>query len=478
MKEFKILYLEDSAQDAELAGYILKNAGIDFTFRLVDTKDEFKEALAKYQPDIILADHSLFHFNSLEALNIFKATGMKIPFILVTGTVSEEFAVNILKQGADDYLLKDNLARLPNAILNSIQKYQLDRERQEYLDNIISNEALMKEAQRLAQFGSWEADIITGEIKWSDEMFHIYGYDPGEIKPGHDVILHHIHPDDRPLYQNALYSLLKEHDTYASGMRIIDRKNRYKFVYFKIVAKRNNEGQLTRLIGFMQDVTEKTTLENELAEQQLQQQKLMTEVTIHAQEKERNELGRELHDNINQVLATVKMYLNMAKENTDKKNELIQRSSDNVSFAIEEIRKLSKSLVAPSLGDIGLVEALEELIEEINLGNELQVELKIEINNEKEIDKTKELMLYRIAQEQLNNIRKYAKAKKATITIKTDDENIYFSIADDGVGFDTTQKARGIGLKNISNRVKFYSGNMNVISAPGEGCILNVTVPF
>jgi len=477
MKELKILYLEDSPHDAEFAGRILKNAGIDFTFKLVDTQNEYQQSLREYGPDIILADHSLFHFNSSEALKIFKASGLKIPFILVTGTVSEEFAVNILKEGADDYLLKDNLARLPNAIISSLEKYQLDRERQKYLDSIISNEALMKEAQRLAQFGSWEADIITGEVKWSDEIFRIYGYEPGEIKPGHDVILHHIHPEDRTLYQNSLYSLLKEHDTYASEMRIIDKNSRHKFVYFKIVVKRNNEGQLTRLIGFMQDVTEKRTLEKELAEQQLYQQKLITEVAIHAQEKERNELGRELHDNINQVLATVKMYLDLALERSDQRDELIRRCSNNIVYAIEEIRKLSKSLVAPSLGDIGLVNALQEMIEEINVGDELQVQLNTEISNALEIDKTMELMLYRIAQEQLNNIRKYAKAKNAIITIKTDDKNVFFSIADDGVGFDTTQKVHGIGLKNISSRVNFYSGSMNIISAPGQGCTISITLP-
>lgn len=478
MKKLKILYLEDAPYDAEFAGRILKNAGIDFTLKLVDTQDEYQQALREYSPDIILADHSLFHFNSSEALKIFKTTNLKIPFILVTGTVSEEFAVNILKEGADDYLLKSNLARLPNAVLKSLEKYQADRERQEYLDNIIFNEALMKEAQQLAQFGSWEADIITGEIKWSDEIFRIYGYEPGQIKAGHDIILHHVHPVDRALFQKAMYSLLKEHDTYASEMRIIDKIGRHKFIYFKIMVKRNNGGQLTRLIGFMQDVTEKRKLEKELAEQQLRQQKLITEVTIDAQEKERNELGRELHDNINQVLATVKMYLNLAKEKTDKKDELILRSSNNINYAIEEIRKLSKSLVAPSLGDVGLVAALQDLIEETNLGNDLQVQLNTELTHEKKIDKTMELMLYRIAQEQLNNIRKYAKAQNVTITIKTDDKNVFFSIADDGVGFDTTQKVHGIGLKNISSRVNFYSGNMTITSARGEGCTISITIPI
>lgn len=223
MKELKILFLEDSAYDAELIGHILKKAGIDFSFKLVDTREEYLQSLSEYVPDLVLADHSLFHFNSEEALKIFKETGLKVPFILVTGTVSEEFAVKILKQGADDYLLKDNLARLPNAILSSLEKYRLERERQEYLDNIISKEALMNEAQQLAHFGSWEVDIITGEVKWSDEIFRIYGYEPGEIHPGHDIILHHIYPADRSIYQQAIYSGSGKHDIFGSEIRIIDK---------------------------------------------------------------------------------------------------------------------------------------------------------------------------------------------------------------------------------------------------------------
>jgi two-component system sensor histidine kinase UhpB len=478
MKELKILYLEDSEQDAELAGYVLKNAGIDFKFKLVDTRDEYKEALTDFQPDLVMADHSLFHFNSVEALKIFKSSGLKVPFILVTGTVSEEFAVNILKQGADDYLLKDNLVRLPNAITNSLEKYRLEREKQEYVESIIRNEALMKEAQRLAQFGSWEADIITGEVKWSDEVFHIYGYKPGEVRPGHDIILHHIHPDDRAIYRQVIYSKLGELDSFASEIRIIDKKGNRKFVYFKIVVKRNNDGELSRLLGFMQDITEKRTLEKELVEQALRQQKIITEVTIQAQEKERNELGKELHDNINQVLATVKIFLAMYIENPVAKQALLPRCVNNVNYAIEEIRKLSRSLVAPSIGDIGLINALQELVAEINLSDKLKVQLVDNSSTEKKLDKNMELMLYRIVQEQLTNIRKYAKATDAVITIKAKKNQLFFSITDNGVGFDVNTKAQGIGLKNIRSRVDFYSGTMDIISAPGQGCTLNITIPF
>jgi two-component system sensor histidine kinase UhpB len=135
--------------------------------------------------------------------------------------------------------------------------------------------------------------------------------------------------------------------------------------------------------------------------------------------------------------------------------------------------------VAPSLGTTGLKEALEELLEDTNFINNLQVRLVVDENfNRHDIDKNKQLMLYRIVQEQLNNILKHAQAKHIVITLKLIEETLLLSIADDGTGFDAMKKSKGIGLKNISSRVEFYSGNMNIISTPGKGCTLNVSVPL
>jgi len=173
------------------------------------------------------------------------------------------------------------------------------------------------------------------------------------------------------------------------------------------------------------------------------------------------------------------MYLGMAKSGQNVPEDLVGISYEYVNQAMEEIRKLSHSLVTPSLGDISLKEALQELAENINLLEGLQVQLlDDEKYNEQAKDKNKELMLYRIVQEQLNNITKYAKAKEAVISLKIDSDNLFLSVADNGVGFDTTQKSKGIGLKNISSRVEFYSGNMNIISSPGRGCTLEVYIPM
>ena len=126
-----ILLLEDSNDDVGLIERELKRQGIVFQSRTVDSQRDYIHALKSSRPDVILSDHSLPQFNSIDALKIAQGIDTKIPFILVTGSVSEEFAVSCLKQGADDYVLKTNLVRLPSAIRNSIRQKQMEEQRKD-----------------------------------------------------------------------------------------------------------------------------------------------------------------------------------------------------------------------------------------------------------------------------------------------------------------------------------------------------------
>lgn len=129
-RELKILILEDVEEDAVLVDYALRKEKFQFTRIRVDTREQFTEALDSFHPDVILSDHSLPQFNSLEALKICQTKKLDIPFILVTGAVSEEFAVNCLKRGADDYVLKTNLSRLPLAIRYAMRQHRYETNRQ------------------------------------------------------------------------------------------------------------------------------------------------------------------------------------------------------------------------------------------------------------------------------------------------------------------------------------------------------------
>jgi len=152
-RALKILILEDRLEDVELIGRTLKKEAIDFISKIVDSKDDFEQALSEFQPEVILSDHALPQFNSLDALLMVKNKNIKVPFILVTGTVSEEFAVNCLKHGADDYILKSNLTRLPSAIMTALDKREVDvrREKAEF-DLRNQNEELVKINHELDSF--------------------------------------------------------------------------------------------------------------------------------------------------------------------------------------------------------------------------------------------------------------------------------------------------------------------------------------
>ena len=137
-KHLKILLLEDSESDAGLIQRELKRGNINFTAKVVDTKDAFENAIKNFNPDVILSDNSLPSFNSMDALFIVKENNVNVPFILVTGTVSEEFAVLSVKEGADDYILKSNLTRLPSAIIHALKTRQAEQEKEKTTQQLIA----------------------------------------------------------------------------------------------------------------------------------------------------------------------------------------------------------------------------------------------------------------------------------------------------------------------------------------------------
>lgn len=125
------MHLEDNTSDAWLIERALAKSGLDFTVKIVDSREEFISGLDLLKPDLILSDHSLPQFDSMEALKIYKQKGFTVPFILITGSVSEEFAITSIKEGADDYILKNNLIRLPAAIQQALKARKTAHEREE-----------------------------------------------------------------------------------------------------------------------------------------------------------------------------------------------------------------------------------------------------------------------------------------------------------------------------------------------------------
>lgn len=255
----KILIVEDSADDLDLLERELKRGSIAFISRVVKKKPDFQQALYEFTPDIILSDHSLPQFNSIEAMQIWKeyqsATNAIVPFILVTGSVSEEFAVQSIKAGADDYILKDRLKRLPASIQNALQKVRFEKESRKSMTEVLSKSALMKEAEHLASFGSWQVDLATGKHEWSDEAFRIFGFEPGEIDPDYEKFFRRVHPEDKERLKKLIQEAIDGLSFQECEFRITDKDQQIKHLHSRILVKRNDAKRAYQLLGFTLDIT-------------------------------------------------------------------------------------------------------------------------------------------------------------------------------------------------------------------------------
>jgi PAS domain S-box-containing protein len=236
----------------------------------------------------------------------------------------------------------------------------------------------------------------------------------------------------------------------------------------------DRDGKYEGALAMVSDITEKIKLQRELSQQQERRQKELSKAEINAQETERTKIGEELHDNINQLLVTSKLFLGHALQTGQYKTNTV-RSMECINQAVEEIRQLSKGLVGPSrAASIGLVASVTDLVIELSALKNIQINFDHNSFQEEKTDEGLKLIIYRIIQEQLNNIFKHAESSEATIQLAHRGARLELWIKDNGKGFDTTKKRKGIGLANIAGRVVAYNGKVEIFSSPGNGCSLCV----
>jgi len=235
--------------------------------------------------------------------------------------------------------------------------------------------------------------------------------------------------------------------------------------------------KVVMLIAEGRDVTKRVELQRKYQEEQLEKQKEILRAALDAQEKERNELGKELHDNINQMLASVKLLIESYQRNNDIKNVMLSKGRSMVEECIEEIRRLTGSLVSPKLQKMGLAEAVKTTIETLLTVQVFGVDLLLDEELILRLTENQSLSVYRIIQEQLNNILKHSEARQIKISLAEKDQMVRLEIADDGKGFDPQMRNRGIGLLNMENRVRLLNGEFDVVSAPGKGCKIIAAFP-
>jgi signal transduction histidine kinase len=217
--------------------------------------------------------------------------------------------------------------------------------------------------------------------------------------------------------------------------------------------------------------------EEEMVNHKIQAQKAITRAVINAEEKERNKIGQELHDNINQILVSVKLYLSVALESAEGgSRDLIVNSMGLVDNAIQEIRALSKSQVTP-LKEVDLEELIKSLLEKLEDSTSIRATFGYDLVDKVLSDDLK-LNIYRIVQELVNNVVKHAEADQIKISIIGEQDNLCIQVSDDGKGFDSDQSRKGIGISNMMNRVESFNGEFRIESNVGEGTKVSVRIPY
>jgi signal transduction histidine kinase len=190
---------------------------------------------------------------------------------------------------------------------------------------------------------------------------------------------------------------------------------------------------------------------------------------LEIQEQTFSHISREIHDNIGQVLSLVR--LNLSTLTDIEEHEKLEHTDELLGKAIKDLRDLSHSLQTNRIQDIGIVESIRQLLNNLQKSGRYKTDLKI-VENFTGIDKNTDLIMFRMVQEIINNIMKHAKADHISVDIEGNENEAKLTIADNGVGFDMEKfktAGPGIGLQNIFNRAKMINATVDIKSEPGNG---------
>src|ERR1700751_249871 len=258
----RVLYLEDDIRDAELVQDTLAADGITCTVRRVETETDFLAALDEGGFEIILAEYTLPGFDGLSALNIARQRSPDVPFIFVSGALREDLAIEALKSGATDYVVKSGLPRLVPSLKRALREARERTERSHAEEALRRCEAYLAEVRRLSRTGSFGWDVSSGEIHWSEETFRIFEYDPATA-PTVERVLQCTHPDDRARVRQLIERAAQERQGFEFEHRLLMPNGSVKYV--RVVARPSTEAESghVEFVGAVTEITERQRAEVE-----------------------------------------------------------------------------------------------------------------------------------------------------------------------------------------------------------------------
>lgn len=462
-----ILMVEDNMQEQYLLTELLQASGISINNIFTCTRIQNALDIINESIDIVLLDLSLPDSKGISTYKTLRKHAGGIPIVILSGISDKRIALESIQLGAQDYLIK---GEFDEKLLAKTVLYSIERKK-------TASILMESEARYRYLFNNNPASILI----WNPIDFKIIEVNDSCCR--------------EYLYSKKVFLTKSILDLQAPGdlkeLLLMDNQGKRTFllkknsrrqqvnqageIFYMDIASHNIEfsGQ-TLILSLGINVTENVLLENKISAAKAKNQQEITEAVFEAQEKEKQAIGRELHDNVNQLLTSSRLYLGLARGNENQRVQFLDQSEGLITAAIAEIRSLSHSLVPPSLTVSKLQEALQYVTDDLIATSSIHVEVDTNSFKENACSAELKLSIYRIVQEQFNNIRKYSKATAVWLTVAHKKGAVWLKIKDNGIGFDPTVQSKGVGLLNIKARAALFNGAMKLISSPGKGCELVV----
>ena len=463
-KPYNILVIEDNPGDYLLVEEFITEHIYEPNICHAHNYKEALEQLTKPQHsfDVILMDLTLPDKGGEELVAEMTRFLPNCPILILTGYADIDFSIQSIALGFSDYLLKDDLNA---AMLYKSIVYAIERKKNTVL--IEESEKRYSNLFHLSPQPMWLYDCDTLEfIQVNKSAIDHYGYSEEEFLSMKITDIRSY--EDAEKLKAAIEKRRVEGDfPFTGSFNHIKKNGETMNVEIYSTGIVVNDRMCRSVIAI--DVTERNEYEHKI-----------TKAIIKTQEEERYEIGGELHDNVCQILATSMISLGMIKKYIEPTAEQwFNNTKEYINMASDEIRNLSHRLAPAFFDDSNFEVAIEILLNSFNVADQYQIELQFDNTIEQSnLSLDMQLNLYRIVQEQLRNILKYAKATKITLEFFGENDMMVLRLRDNGVGFIVDKTKSGIGLANMKRRTELFSGKFLIKSSPGNGCEMTVSIPI
>lgn len=464
-----LLMVEDSADDAALVLQALRQAGLTLEMRQVDSAAEMAAALGQYRCDLVISDYNLPGFSGTEALRLLRERSPDTPFIVVSGCIGEDAAVALMKDGADDYVMKDDLARLAPAIERSLKEARTRmqrrlaelalRESEARFKAIVSNIPGTVLQLLLHTDGSRSFGYV------SEGCMALFGTTPRLLQRYPSFFFDLITPEDLPGFQQSMELSARElSDWNWEGRMRVSGSEDVKWVNLRSSPRRLEDGSIM-FEGILSNITQNKLAELEVRRSREQLSNLSAHIAS-AKERERTKIAREIHDDLGGTLTAIKIMLmrlgnGLAPDAREAQHRL--RSTEAlVDGALETTRRISTEL-RPGILDLGIVAALEWQAAEFEKRLDMACRMTC-AHEEITLDGEISIALFRIFQETLTNIAKHAGATRVEIELEAGEESITLHVHDNGRGIagDDLAKPQAFGILGMQERARGLGGSAGV----------------